>query len=160
MVEVVKAGSSKKGAFKKVRSYFDYDHLVDVPIESHRDKLTKKHLVRYARPSRELLEMAPLIAAIGAGAERKYPIGKPEKQNGSVNVSLQAYEAKTDMDTSIMFHWRELEGGWRVTDVTLDGVSLVKGYQNQFGRILKKEGAEGLLQRLEKRLSETKAKQS
>jgi len=37
---------------------------------------------------------------------------------------------------------------WRVYDVVIDGVSLVKNFRGQFGRIMKANGFSGLLQKL------------
>lgn len=160
LLAVVQAGTSKKqqqSAMKKVRTYFDYELLVENTIEPHRKKLNAKQLERYSKTFRQLLEMAPFIASIGENDKLEYKISKPVRQNGGVLIGLQAYDAKTDMDTDIAFEWREQNGAWLVVDVSLDGVSMIKGYQNQFGRILKKEGAEGLIARLEKRLTEVKA---
>lgn len=154
LVEAVK-GAKNADSLKKVRTYFDYDQLVEVPIQPHKDKLTQTQLGRYTAIFRELLENAPLIASL-EGGDMEYKIGKPVEAEDSVKVALSAYNAKTDMDTDVTFIWRKHETQWRVVDVTLDGVSLVKGYQNQFGRILHKEGAEGLISRLEKQLSKVR----
>lgn len=43
---------------------------------------------------------------------------------------------------------------WKVYDITVEGVSLVKNYRTQFASILKKETPEQLIQRLEKKLTE------
>lgn len=160
LIAVVKAGTSKKkqsNAIKKVRTYFDYELLVENTIEPHREKLNAKQLKRYSRTFRQLLEMAPFIASLGENKKLEYKITKPVQQNGGVLVGLRAYDAETDMDTDIAFEWRKQGDAWLVVDVSLDGISMIKGYQNQFGRILKKEGAEGLIARLEKRLTEVKA---
>jgi phospholipid transport system substrate-binding protein len=43
---------------------------------------------------------------------------------------------------------------WKVYDITVEGVSLVKNYRTQFASILKKETPEQLIQRLNKKLNE------
>lgn len=156
LVAAVKAGDKSGKAQEKVRDYFDYDHLVETPIEPHKDRLNTEQMARYSKMFRQLLENAPLIASVGDSGTMDYKVGKPVQQKSDVRVNLSAYNPKTDMETEVAFVWRKHNASWRVVDVTLDGVSLVKGYQNQFGRILNKEGAEGLLSRLEKRLAEVK----
>lgn len=158
LIAAVKAGASSSDGLVKVREYFDYEHLVREPIEPHRTKLNPEQLERYSKLFRELLEMAPLIASLGGNASLEYKIRKPVGTGDEVKVGLSAYDASTDMATDVAFQWKKSGDGWRVVDMTLDGASLIKGYQNQFGRILAKEGAEGLLKRLEQRLAETKSK--
>ena len=158
LIAAVKAGVSKGNSLGKVREYFDYDSLVREPIEPHRDKLNASQLDRYSKIFRELLELAPLIASLGGNDSLEYKVGKPVGSGDEVKVGLSAYNSTTDMATDVAFQWKKSGKGWRVVDMTLDGASLIKGYQNQFGRILSKEGPEGLLKRLEQRLAETKSK--
>jgi phospholipid transport system substrate-binding protein len=42
--------------------------------------------------------------------------------------------------------------GWRVYDVSTDGVSLVDNYRTQFNRIIDREGFDGLLRRMQTRI--------
>ncbi len=148
---------SQTKAMSKVKAYFDYDHLVSAPIEPHKAKLNAEQLAKYTQMFRELLENAPLIASLGNGKKLEYTIGAPITVDHAVTVSLQAYDAETDMETSVAFIWAKRDATWRVVDVSLDGASMLKGYQNQFGRIIKKEGADGLLSRLEERLKKVKS---
>lgn len=47
-----------------------------------------------------------------------------------------------------------LEGRqWLVTDVVVDGISLVESYRRQFSRLVKREGVGGLIARLQTRLA-------
>src|SRR5262245_8035393 len=86
LVAVVKAPNAKaqSEALQKVKGYFDYDHLVEVPIQPHRDKLSHEQLERYNKLFRELLEMAPFIASLGNNKSLQYTIGKPVEQDGGV----------------------------------------------------------------------------
>ena len=59
-----------------------------------------------------------------------------------------------DTDSKVTFHWASAAGTWRLYDVSFDNASLVKDYQNQFGRILEKDKAEGLLKKLAKKLED------
>ena len=47
-------------------------------------------------------------------------------------------------------HYRLLKSSntWKVYDVVIDGVSLVKNFRSQFGRIIEAESAKGLLEKL------------
>ncbi len=45
---------------------------------------------------------------------------------------------------------------WRVVDVTTDGVSMVRNYRDQFGRIIARDGWAELIARMERRLEENR----
>jgi len=52
------------------------------------------------------------------------------------------------------------DGRWKVYDVIVEGVSLVKNYRTQFASILKKEKPADLIQRLDEKLAEQNRKLS
>ena len=43
---------------------------------------------------------------------------------------------------------REQKGAWRIVDIVVDDVSTVENYRSSFNRIIKKEGMDGLIARL------------
>jgi len=47
---------------------------------------------------------------------------------------------------------------WRVYDVVIEGVSLVKNFRGQFARIIKTTGIEGLLEKLRSKIAKTAVK--
>ena len=48
----------------------------------------------------------------------------------------------------IDFSMRKTEKGWKVYDITVEGVSLVLTYRSEFDAVVKQEGIDGLLKRL------------
>jgi phospholipid transport system substrate-binding protein len=55
---------------------------------------------------------------------------------------------------------KESDGQWKVYDVIVEGVSLVKNYRTQFASILRKEKPEQLIERLKKKLAEQNSRLS
>jgi ABC-type transporter MlaC component len=51
---------------------------------------------------------------------------------------------------AVTYAMRRTKAGWRIVDVTVDGVSTVENYRASFARIIAKDGVEGLLRRLER----------
>ena len=47
----------------------------------------------------------------------------------------------------------EVDGRWQVRDIVTDGVSLARNYKYEFNQILKKDGIDGLIARLESKLA-------
>ena len=67
--------------------------------------------------------------------------------------------AVTSEKSTISIYYRMLKSSnaWRVYDVVLDGVSLVKNFRSQFGRIIEAESVEGLLERLRTKTARTQS---
>jgi phospholipid transport system substrate-binding protein len=52
--------------------------------------------------------------------------------------------------TEIIYSMRRQTAGWRIVDITVDGVSTVENYRASFARVISKEGVDGLIRRLER----------
>jgi phospholipid transport system substrate-binding protein len=52
--------------------------------------------------------------------------------------------------SAVTYSMRRTRAGWRIVDVTVDGLSTVENYRASFAKIIAKDGVEGLLQRLER----------
>ena len=51
----------------------------------------------------------------------------------------------------INYTLRRGDDGWKVFDISVDGVSLVTNYRSSFARAIKKNGVDGLIQTLQER---------
>lgn len=69
-----------------------------------------------------------------------------------VKTLAQSKANKREKALAIDYVVTETAGGLKVRDVITDGVSLVANYRNQFKRMLKKRGFDGLLEQMRKQL--------
>ncbi|MEJ2642056.1 MAG: ABC transporter substrate-binding protein [Desulfosarcinaceae bacterium] len=58
------------------------------------------------------------------------------------------------LEIPVDYRLKLADGQWRVYDVAVEGISLVKNYRTQFTQLLKKESPAVLIKRLEKKLAE------
>lgn len=67
--------------------------------------------------------------------------------------------AVTSEKSTLPIYYRMLKSSnaWKVYDVVLDGVSLVKNFRSQFGRIIEAESVEGLLEKLRTKTARTRS---
>ncbi len=72
-----------------------------------------------------------------------------EEEAGSV-VKVPTSVTVQDEPTQIVYSMRRDKDGWRIVDIAVDGVSTVENYRSSFGRVIAKEGVDGLIQRLER----------
>ena len=77
----------------------------------------------------------------------EYP---PVEQKGSGKTALVKQEiARPGGDSiPIIYRLHNKTGAWKVFDVSVDGVSLVKTYRASFGSMIKDDGLEGLIAQL------------
>ncbi|HEY7726576.1 MAG TPA: ABC transporter substrate-binding protein [Anaeromyxobacteraceae bacterium] len=52
--------------------------------------------------------------------------------------------------TEVTYALRRQGAGWRIVDLSVDGVSTVDNYRASFARVIARDGVEGLIRRLEK----------
>ena len=152
---------SNVAAFEKLDEFFDYDRMVNDPIEPHKAKFTPAQLERYRPMFKQLIRTIAYPDAGSFFRKATYTLVEtmPDGPNGDRgDVQMEARVPDKDVDTVITFHWVRDKGQFLLYDVSFDGGSLTKDYQNQFGRIISKEGVDGLLARLDKRLHEEREK--
>ena len=73
----------------------------------------------------------------------------PEKQEGDDTLVPTEVTVKGE-PTKVDYRMREAAGSWHIVDIVVDDVSTVENYRSSFNRIIKKEGMDGLIARLNK----------
>ncbi len=75
---------------------------------------------------------------------------RPEAEVGQGLVKVPTRVVVKGEPTEITYTMRREAAGWRIVDITVDGVSTVENYRSSFARVITKEGVDGLIQRLER----------
>lgn len=75
---------------------------------------------------------------------------KPEAEQSAGAVQVPTSVVVKGEPTDIVYTLKREAAGWRIIDITVDGVSTVENYRSSFNRIINKEGVDGLIARLEK----------
>lgn len=71
-----------------------------------------------------------------------------------VTTTARSRRNRRAPEVEIVYHLTRSGDRWVVVDVVTDGVSMVRNYRNQFARILRREGWDGLISRMRGRLAE------
>ncbi len=147
---------ANKAAFKKLDGFFDFQVLTSEPLVPHKAKLTADQQTKVKSMFGELIRLVAYPKSGSFLREAQVKLGAGAKPD---EVAMDAAIPKDDLKTTVVFRWKDQGGAWRVIDVSFDGSSLIKDYQNQFGRIIDKDGAQGLLNKLTSRLDKERQKQ-
>ena len=70
------------------------------------------------------------------------------EDSGQGRTAVKTLIQRTNEEIPVDYHIIQLEGGLKVRDVSIDGVSIVGNYRNSFSRIIKKESYESLLKKM------------
>ena len=141
-------------AFKAADAYFDFDRLTATAIAPHKKALSADQLARYHRDFTALIRLVAFPRSGAFVQQAKVELSPAAITGKKADVAMHGHVPDDDIDTRIVFKWEDVGGEWRVTDVSFDGVSMVKDYQNQFGKLIKKDGVEGFLKKLQSRLEQ------
>ena len=144
-------------AFAALDGFFDFDTLTSRPLEPVAAKFSAKQKAKFARDFRDLIRRIAYPDSGEFFRDAKLKMGTPKQADGQTVVPIDAHLPKEDLRTELGLHWATKGGTLKLVDVAFDGDSLVKDYQNQFARIVGKEGAAGVMKRLEEKKAELSA---
>jgi ABC-type transporter MlaC component len=138
-------------AFSQLDTFLDFETLTSEALKPRADKFSPAQRSEYQQKFRELIR---LIAYPDSGdffrrAQLKF--GASKAQGDVTLVPFTASIPKEDLETEVTLHWASRPDGLRLVDVSFDGASLVRDYQNQFTKIIDKDGPQGLIRKLDER---------
>jgi ABC-type transporter MlaC component len=141
--------ASNKATFAKLDAIFDFDTLTGTAIEPHKAQLSATQLTEFKAKFTEMIRyMAFPNAGKAFGESENSILESTATSSGGWDTTVELSWEENDLELEITFHWVDAGGTLRLVDVSFDGDSLIKDYQNQFGRILNKEGVDDFMKRL------------
>lgn len=136
--------------FTDLDGFFDWDYLMSEPVKPRIDKFSPAEKEEFTKKFKEVLRLVayPDSGSFFKTAKYKVSIGK---EDGADKVIVPIEAKKGDIETAINIHFKMMGGTLKIYDVSFDGDSLVKDYQNQMVRIIDKGGAKDLIAKIDKR---------
>lgn len=140
--------------FAELDGYFDWDRLLNDPIAPRVDKFSAAEKADYLKKFKEVIRLVAYPDSGGFFRKATYTLSPPKEQGDLVTVTIDAKVVKDDLQTKVDLNFKKIGDAYRIWDVAFDGDSLVRDYTNQFVRIIDKEGAKGLIAKIDKRKAE------
>jgi ABC-type transporter MlaC component len=142
-------------AFTELDSLIDYDTITSRTVEPRAAKFTAAQKAEFQKKFRELIR---LIAYPDSGdffRKAKLTFRSVKNEGPQTQVPFLAKLPEEDLETEVTLHWSKgAEGSLRIVDVSFDGDSLVRDYQNQISKIVDRDGVGGLFKKLDERRAE------
>lgn len=143
-------------SYKNIDQFVNYEVITSNSIAPHKSRFDEKQTKKIKD---DLTDLIRTIAYPRSGTflkDSKYSYSKPQTKGNKTLVVQNTYLPKEDLELDIGYQWEKINGRWMITDITFDEDSIVQDYQNQFGRIISKNGVDGLLKKVETKLLEVK----
>ena len=134
-----------------ITKVFDFDKISQLALGKYRKKFDDPKMAEYTEAFTKLIGNTYLKKIQGEFKNEKVkyleeiPGSKPDK--AMVKTLIVRENAEIPVDYSMWLN----NGNWRIYDVRVEGVSLVKNYRNQFTKILFKDSPDQLIERIKKK---------
>ena len=128
---------------------FDYEGLAKATLRDTWDQRSPAERAEFSDVLKVLVQNAyRKNIKKTAGYSVEY-LGEQEGDAGRVVRTIASHKNAGDADkVSIDYVVHPVAGNWKVFDIVTEGSSLVRNYRNQFTKVIKKDGFEGLLKRM------------
>ena len=135
--------------------FLDYERLARLSLDKEWEKHTPRERDEFVGLLRQLVERQ-YQRNMEATLDYKVKWVGTEPIETGVKVKSSARSITKKRQPPVTIDYSMSPGGeeWKVFDIFTDEVSLVKNYKRQFRRVIKEEGWDGLIGRMEKKLEE------
>lgn len=132
----------------------DFDELCHQALAQHWDALTEAQRTEFSSLLRQLVERN---YRTNLERIRDYQLDYTREESTSsgvvVHMTARSRASRREPPVEMSYAMHLVGTDWRVFDVTTDSVSLVHNYQQQFHRIITRDGFDTLIQRMRDRLA-------
>lgn len=156
----IKRGNSRKIldlVEKKILPVFDFERMTQLAVGKHWPKANPEQRVALVDAFRALL-VRTYSSALSGVADYTIVFKPYNAAPGAAEVTVATEVIKPGAPPiSIDYRLARVDSGWKVVDVKVEGASLVSVYRNSFSSEVKRGGIDGLIERLKKRVRDTRA---
>jgi phospholipid transport system substrate-binding protein len=147
------AGDKQKAlklAEEKVLPYIDFEEATRLAVGRAWSQATPEQKKKLVSEFRNMLVRTYSNAIEGyQGQTLKVLPARAGKQDAKDDATVRTQFVRAGgQPLPIEFQMRKTEKGWKVYDISVEGVSLVLTYRTEFDNIVKQEGIDGLIKRL------------
>ncbi len=130
---------------------FDYTEMAKRALARNWRIFTPPQRQEFRNIFADLLEKTYYNKVYGEYTNETVVYGK-ERKISDVKAQVETAIHRATVDIPVMYSMMLNNGVWRVYDVNIEGVSLIKNYRSQFSQILNKDKPEYLIQRLKDKI--------
>ena len=145
------AAQRRKKIRDLVRGRFDFELMARSTLGRQWKAASKQEQETFIELYSKLLE-ATYVGRIEAYTDEKVTYGS-EKTKGD-KALVETNIVTSTVEIPIEYKLVQNPAGWKVYDVVIEGVSLIRNFRSSYGSIVDKEGFPGLFARMESKVKE------
>lgn len=127
--------------------HFDFERMSQRVLGKFWHRATKEQRTRFSAQFQTLLVHTYAAALREYKNEEVEYLPSRQRQGGEVSVRTQIIQSGSP-PIPIQYEMYQSADGWKVYDVSIDGVSLVINYRSTFASEIRSNGLDGLIERL------------
>lgn len=140
---------------EKIRGDFDFEAMSKIILGPNWNVATDAQKRKFIDLYTRILEIT-YIERIEAYTDEKVKYGEEKLRGDKAAVQTTIIGAGKEIPVEYRM-WLDKDN-WRVYDVTIEGVSLVRNFQDTYKGVIRKDGIDGLLVQMEARIKEMELK--
>jgi len=144
----------KKLEIKKVvDEVLDYNELAKRSLGRHFKDRSKEEIDKFNSLMRDLIETS-YLKKITSTVDYKIEINSENEDEGEliVDTKISSKEGKVGVGFAVF----KRDNKWVVYDLIIDEVSTLKNYKSEFNKIIKEQGFDAVIKKMESKLQELK----
>lgn len=157
VMKLVKRGAKAKQVESKVDALLDYDWIAVASLggPARFEKKCKPRCDEFKALLTRLIRENYLKRIYLSKKGQVEYVGEEKRGKASkVTTRVKYKKDGRDVAVEIAYVMHDVGSGWVVRDIITDGVSLARNYKYEFGKIVREEGIDALILRLENKLAE------
>ena len=130
----------------------DYEQIARSSLGGDWDRLSTAQRAAFLKALSGLTNRAFVSGITRSDVQLRFGSETVLGAKASVMVTATVSGATADADQQIEYRLSQKQGRWLIYDVLVGGVGLVDRYHAQFARLIQREGASGLIDRMQRKL--------
>jgi phospholipid transport system substrate-binding protein len=152
--ETLSAAARREKLTSIIRPRFDFRIMSQSVLGVNWRRATETQKRRFIDLFSELLK-STYVSKIEQYTNERVDYGEERIEDDRALVETMLVTQSTEIP--IIYRMIRKDGEWKVYDVVIENVSLVRNYRSTYDEIARKEGIDRLLQRMEEKLAELKS---
>jgi len=137
-----------------VAGHFSFSDMARSSLGYHWRQLTSDQQQRFVQLFTAFLENAYLNKLEDYSGQKIAFVGETSTSPGDSEVNTAVIQSNDDQRIRIDYLLKQDGGDWKVYDVTVDNISIMANYRNQFNRIINEQGFDALLKEMQSKQQE------
>ena len=145
--------------WEAITRVFDFREMAKRALGRNWNKFTPEQRKEFVHLFSELLGNTYTTKMQGKYEDEKVVYLTQNIASGS-KARVKTKIVSTNMDIPVNYNMIKRNGSWKVYDINIEGISLIKNYRSQFNQILSKDSPTYLIDRLKRKIEIQKKKRS